>query len=172
MATNPATSLEDLLKTLPDRARSKRKENLSFLKGLRRSNVKNLDHVVQQVHDDVFMQTDCLECANCCKTTGPLFTTRDIAKIANHLTIGQKKFVATYLRIDEDGDFVLKKVPCTFLAADNRCSIYDHRPQACREYPHTDRKKIYQIATITTNNTAICPAAYKIVERMKTLLPQ
>ncbi len=41
--------------------------------------------------------------------------------------------------------------------------IYDVRPKACREFPHTDRKKFHQIADLTLKNVAICPAAYNIV---------
>lgn len=46
-----------------------------------------------------------------------------------------------YLRVDEDNDKVFKSMPCPFLGEDNLCSIYDIRPKACREFPHTDRKK-------------------------------
>ena len=49
--------------------------------------------------------------------------------------------------------------------------IYEVRPKACREFPHTDRPKIYQIAQHTQKNVAICPAAFEIVEKMKQRLP-
>jgi Fe-S-cluster containining protein len=49
--------------------------------------------------------------------------------------------------------------------------IYDVRPKACREFPHTDRKKFHQIADLTLKNVAICPAAYNIVEEMKKKMP-
>jgi Fe-S-cluster containining protein len=49
--------------------------------------------------------------------------------------------------------------------------IYEVRPKACREFPHTDRKKFQQIADLTIKNVAICPAAYNIVEEMKKRLP-
>ncbi|HAI79571.1 MAG TPA: zinc/iron-chelating domain-containing protein, partial [Chryseobacterium sp.] len=35
------------------------------------------------------------------------------------------------------------------------------------EFPHTDRKKIYQINHLTIKNTAICPAAFEFVELLK-----
>jgi Fe-S-cluster containining protein len=72
-----------------------------------------------------------------------------------------------YLRLDEDNDYVLQSVPCSFLGADNYCSIYEVRPKACREFPHTDRKKFQQISNLTLKNVAICPAAFNIVEEMK-----
>ena len=55
----------------------------------------------------------------------------------------------------------------TFLESDNKCFIYDVRPKACREFPHTDRKKFQQISDLTLKNVAVCPAAFTIVEEMK-----
>ena len=122
---------------------------------------------MQELHDEEFRRTNCLECANCCKSTGPLFTDKDIERIAKHFKMKPMQFTNSYLRIDEDNDYVLKSVPCTFLGVDNYCSIYEVRPKACREYPHTDRKKFHQISNLTIKNTSICPAAYNIVEEMK-----
>ncbi len=155
---------------LPALAQSKKQENLAFFKKLRHKKPKGLDSLVQDKHNEVFEEVDCLSCANCCKTTGPLFTDQDIDRISRHFKMKTKDFIAQYLRIDEDDDYVLKSTPCHFLGADNYCSIYEVRPKACREYPHTDRKKIYQIGTITVANTFICPAAYAVVERMKASL--
>ena len=132
---------------------------------------KKLDEVIQEIHEEVFAQTNCLDCANCCKTTGPLFERKDITRIAKYLRLKPAQFEAQYLRVDEDNDWVLQQVPCAFLGDDNACSIYDVRPKACREFPHTDRPKIYQIASHTQKNVAICPAAYTIVEKMKERLP-
>ena len=120
-----------------------------------------------ELHEDEFSRTDCLTCANCCKTTGPLFTQKDIERIAKHFRMKPGEFIDAYLRMDEENDYVLQQVPCPFLGADNYCSIYDKRPKACREYPHTDRKDFHKISTITIRNTAVCPAAFNIVEEMK-----
>jgi Fe-S-cluster containining protein len=76
-------------------------------------------------------------------------------------------FITRYLRIDEDKDYVLKSAPCPFLDGENYCSIYEARPKACREYPHTDRKKIVQIMELTHRNTLVCPAVLEMVERLK-----
>lgn len=147
-------------------ALQKQKEYKKFLDGLKKKPPKNLDYVVQETHDEVFKTIDCLQCANCCKTTGPLYTEKDIERIAKHLRMKPADFEAKYLRVDEDNDKVLQNLPCFFLNSDNTCSIYDVRPKACREYPHTDRKKIYQINNLTIKNTLICPAAYEFVERI------
>jgi Fe-S-cluster containining protein len=69
--------------------------------------------------------------------------------------------------MDEEGDWVLKTAPCHFLQDDNKCAIYEVRPLACREYPHTDRKNMQQILNLTLKNTLICPAVSRIFEGMR-----
>jgi Fe-S-cluster containining protein len=76
-------------------------------------------------------------------------------------------FIEKYLRIDEDKDYVLKSSPCPFLDAENYCMVYEDRPKACREYPHTNRKKMVQITDLTLKNTKVCPAVFEMVERLK-----
>ncbi|WP_274476013.1 YkgJ family cysteine cluster protein [Mangrovimonas aestuarii] len=159
--------MEEILKNLPRQAKDKHKENAAFFKKLKKKQPKQLDYIMQELHEEEFQRTDCLECANCCKTTGPLFTDKDIERIAKHFRMKPQQFIDDFLRIDEDNDYVLQSVPCTFLGADNYCSIYEVRPKACREFPHTDRKKFQQISNLTLKNVAICPAAYNIVEEMK-----
>lgn len=159
--------MEDILKNLPNKAKDTHKENKKFFAKLKQKPPKHLDSLMQELHDEEFRRTDCLACANCCKTTGPLFTDKDIARISKHLKMKPQKFIEAYLRIDEENDYVLQSVPCTFLGPDNFCSIYDVRPKACREFPHTDRKKFQQISNLTLKNVAICPAAFNIVEEMK-----
>ena len=159
--------MKDIIRKLPEKAKQKQGENKKFLQKLRKKPPKDLDITMQLLHEEEFSRTDCLECANCCKTTGPLFTDSDIVRIAKFLREKPQQFIENYLRIDEEGDCVLKQVPCAFLGADNYCSIYEVRPKACREYPHTDRKKFYQINDLTLKNVAICPAAFNIVEAMK-----
>lgn len=145
----------------------KKAEHKKFLDGLKKKPPKQLDYEVQSTHDEVFEKIDCLKCANCCKTTGPLYTEKDIERISKHLKMKASDFEARFLRIDEDHDKVVQNLPCFFLNDDNTCSIYDVRPKACREFPHTNRKKIYQINHLTIKNTLICPAAYEFVELLK-----
>ena len=160
----------EIIQQLPQRAKDTHKENKKFFAKLKKRPPKNLDQIMQELHHEEFQRTDCLECANCCKTTGPLFTDKDIERIAKHLRLKPQQFIESYLQVDEDGDHILQQVPCTFLGSDNYCSIYEVRPKACREYPHTNRKKFQQISNLTLNNVAICPAAFNIVEAMKARL--
>ncbi len=155
------------LELYKSQALKRQKDHKKILENLRKKPPKNLDFAVQQTHNEVFEKIDCLQCANCCKTTGPLFTEKDIDRISRHLRLKPADFEKKFLQVDEDQDKVLQNLPCYFLNVDNSCSIYEVRPKACREFPHTDRKKIYQINHLTLKNTLICPAAFEFVERIQ-----
>lgn len=163
--------MQDLIQQLPTRARDEQAANKKYFQKLAQKKPKKLDQTVLELHEEVFEEMDCLQCANCCKTTSPIFRDKDIERIAQHLGMRPAVFVEKYLHLDEDGDYVHNGAPCPFLGADNYCSIYDVRPKACREYPHTDRKQIYQIGKLTVKNTEICPAAFEIVKRLREALP-
>jgi uncharacterized protein len=146
---------------------NKSAENKKFLQSLKKKDSRKVDTAFHELHEEVFEEIDCLTCANCCKTTSPIFYQNDIERVAKSLRMKPGDFIDKYLRIDEDKDYVLKSSPCPFLDSENYCSVYEDRPKACREYPHTDRKKMVQIMELTHKNTLVCPAVLEMVERMK-----
>ena len=147
--------------------KNKRKENSKFFKKLKNIKPKVLDKIINSTHETVFKGVNCLECANCCKTTSPSFTDKDIQRISKFQKIKPSIFVEKYLALDDDNDYVLKSLPCVFLNDNNECRIYKVRPKACRNYPHTDRVKQYQLLKLTQKNIEICPAVSQIIERIK-----
>ena len=160
------------LTTLFELAAEKNVETKKYFAKLKKRNPKRLDLLMQELHDEEFAKTDCLACANCCKTSSPIFTDKDVSRIAKHFRMREVNFISQYLQRDEDDFMVLQQAPCTFLDEnDNTCTIYDVRPKACAEYPHTNRKKFIQITNLTLKNTEICPAALNIVEELKKKLP-
>lgn len=141
--------------------------NKSISKKLKKKVPKDLDLVVTSFHYEVFEEIDCLDCANCCKSISPIITDNDIQRIAKHLRIKPGEFVKQYLDLDKEGDYVFKEQPCPFLGNDNYCSIYNSRPKACAEYPHTDRKRFHQILDLSLKNTSICPAVTEVFEKLR-----
>ncbi len=133
-----------------------------------KKNQKETDAIFQEKHTLLLTEEQCLECANCCKSLGPRITDNDIQRMSKFLKIKPGDFTKQYLRIDEDRDYVFNEMPCPFLASDNYCIIYNARPKACREYPHTDRKKIHQIKKETFLNAATCPVVYEILKEIST----
>jgi len=134
------------------------------LKKLRRLRDREVDRLFHSAHDRAFEEINCLDCAQCCQHVGPMWTRQDIKRVAKSLKMKEGEFEAEYLKVDEDGDRVFKSMPCPFLLEDNKCLIYEVRPKACREYPHTDRKKMKQIFKLTLKNSAYCPAVEKILD--------
>ena len=138
--------MEEQLKSLSQRAKENHTETKKYFAKLKKKNPKHLDLLMQQLHNEEFERTDCLTCANCCKTTSPIFTDKDISRISKHLRLKEGAFIDQYLQRDEDDFMVLKTAPCTFLnESDNTCFIYDVRPKACSEYPHTNRKNSFNL---------------------------
>jgi uncharacterized protein len=142
----------------------------AILKRLKKRVPKDLDYRFQKLHDEVFEYTDCLTCANCCKTTSPMLFEKDIDRLAGALRMRIGDFVSQYLFLDKDGTYAMKETPCPFLGSDNYCSVYDDRPKACREFPHTNHRKMSIHLDLAEKNLTVCPAVMDIIEKLgKTL---
>ncbi len=150
-----------------EKAAESRKMNSDFFRKLKKRKPADLDTTIKRLHNNVFSRVDCLACANCCKTISPMLNDRDIQRIAAALRMRPADFTAKFLSMDEEGDYVFRETPCPFLMPDNYCMIYESRPKACREYPHTDRNRFYQILSLTLKNTEVCPAVLEIVDLLK-----
>ena len=150
-----------------DQATLIKKENKIFLDKLKKNRPSDLDQITNNFHDEAFTRIDCLKCANCCRTTGPLIKNKDITVLAKHFKQKETEFMNKHLRTDEDGDFVFNNIPCPFLNDDNYCSVYESRPNACREYPHTQQRNFAPKIEITYLNSMICPAVAIVVEKLK-----
>lgn len=156
--------MKEAYKAILRQSQLKKKEIKRFFERLKKLKPNNLDRITNQLHDEAFTDIDCLQCANCCCSTGPLLKDKDIERLSHHLKLKPGVFTERHLRIDEDQDYVFKQLPCPFLGEDHYCRVYESRPNACRNYPHTQQRDIYQKLTITYHNTFICPAVSKVVD--------
>lgn len=147
-------------------AQAEYKANRRLIGRLRRRPPRDLDYRIHELHESAFRRIDCLDCANCCKTTSPIFRDVDIERLARHLNLRPTELIDRHLHLDNDGDYVLNSAPCPFLGPDNHCSVYEARPRACREYPHTDRKNMLAILPLTLRNSLVCPAVAEILSRL------
>jgi Fe-S-cluster containining protein len=118
------------------------------------------------LHEEAFAKVDCLQCANCCKNYSPRFKTPDIKRISKHLGMRESSFIDTYLKIDEDGDYVVKQTPCPFLGEKNVCTIYDERPSDCKRFPYTDEDVLIKRQALTLKNSSFCPIVYYVLEKL------
>ncbi len=162
--------MEHISNILPEKLReltaSRKQEFTALFKKLKAKKPKNLDDVFHELHHEAFNQFDCLACANCCSTISPVVTEKDIERLAKRMKMKSVDFIARYLYIDYDKDYVFQQTPCPFLMPDKYCLVYEDRPKACREYPHTDRKRMYQILNLTHKNCEVCPVVYGITDEL------
>jgi Fe-S-cluster containining protein len=133
---------------------------------LQRANKNDVLKKLPDLHEEAFSKIDCLQCANCCKHYSPRFKTPDIKRISKHLKMKEGDFIETYLRVDEDGDYVVKSTPCPFLGSNNHCSIYDVRPSDCERFPYTDEDVIIKRQPLTLKNSTFCPIVYYVLEKL------
>ena len=150
-------------------AKSAHADSKKFVKKLKAKKPKHLDALFNDLHNKTFETIDCLKCANCCKGLGPRVTDKDIERLSKYLRLKPVNFINQYLRIDEDNDYVFREMPCPFLAPDNYCIVYESRPKACRDYPHTNHKKMIKHLNLALKNSEICPAVYIILEDLKAM---
>lgn len=149
-----------------NRYKSRKKEYSKLVKSLKTLSGKELDQLFIEADENTFEEVDCLACGNCCRTTSPLFKSGDIEQLAKRFRLKPAVFIDQYLYQDEDGDYVLKQAPCPFLGNDNYCSVYEDRPQACRDYPHTHHRKMHNYLSLAQKNAAICPAVVRVLDRV------
>ncbi len=135
-------------------------------------NRANKNAVLKQLpvlHEEAFDKINCLECANCCKGYSPRFKTPDIKRIAKFLKMKEGDLINTYLQVDAEGDYVMRKQPCSFLGEDNYCTIYDVRPSDCERFPYTDEDVILKRQPLTLKNSSFCPAVYYVLEKLMSI---
>lgn len=154
---------EDILKHWEKKSADRSKSYARFLQKADKNKVLSR---LPALHEEAFSRIDCLSCANCCRNYSPRFKTPDIKRISKVLKMKEGVFIETYLKLDEDGDYVVKSTPCPFLGADNHCSIYEDRPSDCRRFPYTDEDVLLKRPKITLKNASFCPAVYYVMEKL------
>jgi Fe-S-cluster containining protein len=160
--------MNDLLHNWEKKSAARQKDYKRFLG---KADKKKVLPLLPDLHEAAFKKIDCLQCANCCKNYSPRFKPPDIKRIARHLKMKESDLIDTYLRLDEDGDYVVKSTPCPFLGQDNYCSIYEVRPSDCERFPYTDEDVLIKRPAITQKNTTFCPIAYFVLEKLMAAIP-
>lgn len=138
----------------------------SYLKGCDLPS-KEIDAIVHALYEEVRPQFDCGKCARCCEVLRPVLKPADVKRLAKFLGLSEAKLRSKYLQWDEEeqGD-TFNAQPCPFLK-DNRCVVYDARPENCRSYPYLQKKDFTQRLITVINNCSVCPVVFNVFERLK-----
>ena len=154
---------QDSLHNWQKKSKEKQKHFKNFLA---RADKNKVLKELPRLHEEAFTKIDCLQCAACCKNYSPRFKTPDVKRISKHLGLKESDFIETYLKVDNEGDFVVKSTPCPFLGSDNLCSIYEERPSDCARFPYTGEDVMIKRQSLTLKNSTFCPIVYHVLERL------
>ena len=160
------------IKNWKNKRRAQKKPFKKFINSLSARKNKSLDTKADELHEKAFSKIDCLDCANCCTSIPPIVTRSDVKRLSKALGIRESAFKAKYLVQDEDDDWVMNTTPCPFLLEDNKCSVYEDRPKACRRYPHTTSDEFRNNLALHSGNAHYCPAVFYILEEMMSKMNQ
>jgi Fe-S-cluster containining protein len=129
----------------------------------------------RKVAEEIEEKIDCRACANCCKVAETNLQERDVEKLARHLGISVKQFIAEYttMSVQEDDEVILRRNEhgCIFLDG-NDCSVYEARPGTCGDFPHLVRgagsiqSRMWQMIDRAT----YCPIVYNTLEEYKEIV--
>jgi uncharacterized protein len=145
-----------------------KKKFRNFLTRMEKKPIGQVRLIKLEANELAWAKTDCLDCANCCKTMSPTYTKKDITRISKFLGMTSSSFKEKWLYKDRTGDWLNKKQPCQFLdLSTNMCNIYEVRPGDCAGFPHHGTKSIRDYGHVFKQNVEFCPATYRLVEIMQ-----
>ncbi|WP_094604525.1 YkgJ family cysteine cluster protein [Sporomusa silvacetica] len=121
-----------------------------------------VDKIVNRLHRELFAGFNCVACSNCCKTIIPVIE-KEIRVISSKLGLNPEDYKKKFLVSTEEG-FMINKNPCPHLGI-NGCSIYEYRPENCREYPFTEKKKIRGRLINLVANCSVQPTGRSVRNR-------
>jgi len=138
-------------------------QNWEFRSWLKQNAPDNIDGMVTALSQKYFALIDCTQCANCCRSLKTEFEKSELHSIAK--TLGQS-IAAFEKQFMSEG---MVNPPCPMLDG-KLCSIYEHRPEVCRSFPHLEQPRFTTRLMGVIDNVAICPIAFNAFEELKAKL--
>jgi Fe-S-cluster containining protein len=143
-------------------------ENEHFKQFLKKLPPDEVDYFVIAINKEVEAGIDCLACGKCCTRLMVNIDDAAITRLADRLQLTEAQFRERFV---EGGSFMsfLNAIPCQFLDG-KACTVYDIRPDECRNFPQLDRPGFTTRMFGTFSHYGMCPIIFNVVERLKTAL--
>lgn len=141
----------------------------SFLKFYDRMTDEELDSLVFKTADEIGSAVDCTQCGMCCEILKPMCSEEDQQRLATELSITIEQLREQYLEYDKSDDepgWRIKNAPCPFLQ-DKKCTVYEHRPDNCRQYPYLHKPDFSYRTWGMIERTFTCPIVFQVMEELK-----
>lgn len=159
------------LKFIADAAEKNEAANEKFKSILLRLDNAYVDEIVFSVNNEISPQIDCTQCGNCCRSLMINVEKEDALRLATYLGLSAESFENKYIEKSSEGAIsVMNIIPCSFLHS-NKCTVYDARPNECREFPGLHRPNFMSRLFATFMHYGRCPIVYNVIEELKKKLP-
>jgi Fe-S-cluster containining protein len=129
-------------------------------------NSEQVDNMVFHLNETISPQISCTDCGNCCKSLMVLISDDEAGKLSTHLGQTRKTFDEQYLEKGSNGLMIMNRMPCHFLS-DNRCTVYEHRFEGCKEFPALHLRDFKNRLFTTFMHYERCPIIFNVVEHLK-----
>jgi len=141
---------------------------------------KQVDELVREITDRVWASIDCTTCANCCKELQIGLTDAEAQRLADHLGLTNEAFCQRFLELAKGSEdtaeedevdirWHVRGKPCVFLK-DDRCTVYEGRPQQCRKYPFLHEPDFSFRTLAMIERTFTCPIVYRVFDELRAKL--
>ena len=97
--------------------------------------LKDLD-LAYDVCNSLHNAYECRMCGRCCHQPNITVMDDEVERIADHIETELFDFVAEYLYREDDRWLFRKSGACRFLGPDNKCTIWNARPEICGDFPY------------------------------------
>ena len=151
-------------------AKEKQHENENFSVYVKKFASKEIDSIAFAISEEITAEIDCTKCGNCCKVLEPPVNQEDITFFAKKMNLSEADFEHSFIKetYDKKEKFLCVQ-PCIMLL-ENKCTIYENRPNPCADYPHLHHGAIkYRMKSIL-RNYGVCPIVFRTIEKLKIAL--
>jgi Fe-S-cluster containining protein len=155
------------LSIISHNAAIKEEENFCFREELKNYDSILIDQLIFNLNESISSQIDCTACGNCCRSLMINVDDKDADRLATYLHISKPAFDEKYVERSTTGTLaVMNAIPCHFLH-ENKCRVYEARPDECREFPGLHRKGFTDRLFATFMHYGRCPIIYNVIEGLK-----